>query len=158
MRPETEKYLDSLSANFAAKKAEGKPVKINHRKFIDAVSDGKPLSEAVRVAGSKGKSIKSLQVTGSKLLEAHPEYRAAITELIEEKQRAIITAMTQDKIETASLSSQAVAFGILTDKGELLAGRPTARTVSDVNLEALEKQQLLSFVLGRLSAGASPKG
>lgn len=157
MRPQLESMLDDLSGKFAERKVKGRPVVINPRKFIEAVAEGKTLGEAAKEAGSKASNEKSLQVTGSKLLQAHPEYRAAITEMIEEKQRLILGAMTQEKIESASLSSQAMAFGILTDKGELLAGRPTQRHVTDVNLESLEKQQLLGFILGRLSGSGDKR-
>lgn len=163
MRPETEALLDKLSAGFA-QEGKNSPVagkkrkKINHRIFIEQVASGAKLADAVKAAGSTGKSENALQVHGSQILAEHPEYREAITDLIAEKQRLILASMTKQKIEDASLSSQAVAFGILTDKGELLAGRPTSRVESDIDLKSLEKQQLMAYLLGKMSAGKKLNG
>lgn len=156
MLEKTEKLLDGLTQKFAEKgnrSQRGKRPTINHRIFVESVASGKKLADAMKDAGSKGKSERGLQVQGSQILKVHPEYREAITELIEIRQREILGAMTKQKIEDASLSSQAVAFGILTDKGELLAGRPTARTETDTNLDKLEQSALMAFILSRLASG-----
>jgi hypothetical protein len=157
MLEKTEALLDSLTAKFSAganpRSRKGKKPTINHRLFVESMGKGKKLAEAMVDAGSKGKSEGALQVQGSQILKVHPEYREAITELIEVRQREILGAMTKQKIEDASLSSQAVAFGILTDKGELLAGRPTQRTETDSNLDKLERGALMSYILSRLVPG-----
>ena len=158
MLQETEKLLDKLSEKFAGGRKEvivgGRKRKpLNHRRFIESLAEGATLAVAVKDSGSLAKSTLSRQVVGSKILEAHPEYREAITDMIEVKKRQVLQAMTKEKIEGASLSAQAMTFGILTDKGELLAGRPTERVEHDENLEKLEKQQLMAFIFGRLTAG-----
>lgn len=160
MKPETEKFLERLSNEFVGVKAKSKkrakkPRKLNHRVLLESLSDGSTLSQAAKDAGSTAKTVDALRVSASQVLDAHPEYKEPLTDMIEEKQRKILKAMSQEKIEDASLTSQAVAFGILTDKGELLAGRPTQRNESNVDLSPLDRVQLLSFILGRLSSGSS---
>ena len=84
MLQETEKLLDKLSEKFAGGRKEvivgGKKRKpLNHRRFIESLAEGATLAVAVKDSGSLAKSTLSRQVVGSKILEAHPEFREAIT-------------------------------------------------------------------------------
>lgn len=161
MRKETASLLDKLAKDFE-EGGRGKPGRkdrgrIDHRKFIELRGSGMPLAEAVKGAGSTMKSKKALQVYGSTLMKDHPEYVPAVLDILRDKQRMLLEAMTKDKMDNASLSSLSVAMGIVTDKVQLLSGQPTEHQSTSVLLEEMDKQRLVGFILGRLSAGRSPK-
>ena len=157
MRAETANLLENLSKDFE-EKGGGKPKRkghgvIDHRKFIELRGSGMPLADAVRGAGSTMTSRKALQVLGTNMMKTHPEYVPAVLDILREKQRMLLNAMTKEKMENASLSAIAVTTGIVTDKIQLLSGQPTERTDSLVNFEEMDKARLTGFILGRLSAG-----
>lgn len=163
MNKDTEALLDKLSKDFVEGKHPktrkvGKPPKIDHAKFIEARGKGMNMANAVKEAGSTAKSPKTLQVIGSQLIAEHPEYQVAIVDIMRDKQRMLLDAMTQTKADDASLSSIAVALGIVTDKLNVAEGKPTARVETVQNLDEMDKQRLLGFVIGRLSAGKTLKG
>lgn len=161
MRAETASLLENLSKDFE-EKGGGKPARkgagaIDRRKFIELRGSGLPLADAMRGAGSQMKSRKALQTAGSALMRAHPEYGVAVLDILREKQRMLLDAMTKDKMDNASLSSISVSLGIVTDKVQLMSGQPTERVEETKIFEEMDKARLTGFILGRLSAAQSGK-
>lgn len=158
MDQQSESALDRLTHKFHEKNVirhRGRPPTINPMKFIEARSSGMTLASSMRAAGSEMTDNRHLTSAAIHYLDEHPDVKVTLLDTIEQKKRKILDSMTDEKIEKASLSSQAVTFGILTDKGELLAGRPTARMDGgDAELEKIktDKLALVSYVLGYLNA------
>jgi hypothetical protein len=163
MNESQEELLQKLQTEFrdSPPKKTPRKTKINHEIFIEAAGRGLPNSEAVKLAGSEAKSTASLKVAASQILSNHPEYRGVIEGKLAEKKLMILDAMSEEKAQEATLSQQAVALGIVIDKAELLAGRPTQRMASDVDLEKLKegnyRENLMSFILGLLSGRSQLK-
>jgi hypothetical protein len=164
--------MDSISQLFLVKEMQSqrrdkrlknltRKQSVDHKILVKALGEGHSPDEAAMLAGAKSKDRSSLASTTRKILRAHPEYQEIIKEKIRERKLQLLDAMSEEKMEQASLSQQAVAFGIMVDKGELLEGRPTQRVASDVDLEVLKegnyRSNLMAFILGRLSAGRQDK-
>ena len=99
--------------------------RIDYKIFFEAIKQREPLWKAALLAGSKAKNKQNLTRTGFNILERKPEMKQDVIQAIEERQRWILNAMTETKIEGAPLKELTVALGVTTDKLRLLRGQST---------------------------------
>ena len=99
--------------------------KIDTEILTTAIAHGKTMAEAGKLAGSKGKDIKSIAPRISQKIANDSNIKKSIIKKTEEVRNKIINSFTNDEIEKASLSQKGVVFGILTEKIQLMKGEAT---------------------------------
>jgi hypothetical protein len=97
---------------------------IDKDKLIEALKQGKDIAEAGILAGSKSDNVRK---DIRKLIKANPVFKQTIVDILKVKQRNLINSISKDQIHKASLKDKATAFGILTDKLQLLQGEADRR-------------------------------
>lgn len=108
--------------NIMPRKAGSK--NIDKEKLIEALKQGKDIAEAGILAGSKSDNVRK---DIRKLIKANPAFKKTIVDILKEKQRNLINSISKEQIHKASLKDKATAFGILTDKLQLLQGEADRR-------------------------------
>lgn len=103
--------------------------KIDEKILIEALGRGMTKTKAGRLAGSL--AISDSHVIGSvnEILEKRnkPHIKRTILQLLQDRQRKILESITDEEIEKAPLNQKTVAFGIITDKEQLIRGDVTNR-------------------------------
>lgn len=97
--------------------------KIDVGVLADLIAQGYPKWKAAKMAGSNATNRHTLAQVAQKTLKRPSN--AGYIDKIKEKEEAILTAMSDEKIGSASLAALAKAYGTLVEKRRLMEGSST---------------------------------
>jgi len=123
---------------------------LNLEKFKEAMLEGRSLSECAKAAGSKAKTRSALSGVGSLILKRNPQLKTDIVVDMDSKRKLLIEAITPDKLRKATVGHIAMAINVLTEKIELLKGKPTERIAGDIDFNKKTKEEIAQWLRQRL--------
>lgn len=126
--------------------------KIDPEKLKTALAEGKTYAEAAKEAGSDATSPQALAAVTSQALRRDTKLRADVRDLLEEKRRMAIGAITAQKLKQATAAQLGVVIGVLTDKINILDGLPTQRLEGTIDFTSKDPADIKRWLVARLGS------
>lgn len=132
--------ITTQQSGLKTKRAYGK---INEAILIEGIARGMTLGEAGKLAGSKEKSIEGISQNISRRIHNNTPLKRSIIEKLEALQHQILDSIKPNEVFKTPFTQRMVAFGITTDKAQLLKGDPTSRV--EIMPKMVLKEDEVSF-------------
>jgi len=113
--------------------------KINKEVYKEMRSQGLSQAKAYELAGGYAKDPAVLAANASQY-EKRMQLKGDIIKMLEEKRRVALRALSPQKAKSESFRNLVISVGILTEKIQLLKGKPTQHTASAVKLYLPEQR------------------
>jgi hypothetical protein len=125
--------------------------KIDQEKLKEALSQGLPMHEAAKIAGSNAKSRSALAGVASQTLRRNPIMKKQILDILEDKRSMMLDVLNKEKINKANAYQLVTMAAIFTDKIQLLKGLPTARIAGDIDFNAMKPDEIKRWLQQKLT-------
>lgn len=132
------------------KQAKQPKEKLDLGLLVEGLSQGMTHAQAAKHAGSTAKSRNALSGVASQALRRHPELREDVLESMKNRRIQAVQSLSKQKMDKASAKDLAIVVGILTEKINLMEGKPTQRVEGSIDFSKKKPSEVKGWLISKI--------